>query len=81
MLLGDNNDIMSDESAANAFWKHFGSIYVNDDGNMPKFVNNVRLAFNDDLIDFSVVRIEKVVLWSKNYSQLWSGWLLIIFAK
>jgi hypothetical protein len=61
MLLDNNNDIMSDESAAEAFCKHFGSIYVNDDGNMPNFVNNVRAAFNDDLIDFSVVTIEKVI--------------------
>jgi hypothetical protein len=49
LLLGNNNDIMSDESAADAFCKHFGSIYVNDDGNMPNFVNNVTVTFNDDL--------------------------------
>jgi hypothetical protein len=66
MLLDNNKDIMSDEAAADAFCKHFGSIYVNDNGNMPNFVNNVRVAFNDNLIDFSVVAIEKVISSLKN---------------
>jgi hypothetical protein len=61
LLIGNNNEIMSDESAADVFSSYFGSIYVNDDGIIPNLNNNVGVTFNDDLIDFSVTMIEKVI--------------------
>jgi hypothetical protein len=56
-----NGNVMSDTSAAEAFNAFFGSVYVQDDGNLPAFeARKVDKPF-DDNVNFSVVTVSQVI--------------------